>query len=109
MGFEALLRWRHPGKGLVPPDQFIPLAEEIGAIVPIGEWVLLTACTTAAGWPDGLKVAVNLSPVQFKSSNLVAAVSTALSSSGLVTAAAGAGNHRDGHAAGYRGHAGHLA
>jgi EAL domain-containing protein (putative c-di-GMP-specific phosphodiesterase class I) len=68
---------------LVPPDQFIPLAEEIGAIVPIGEWALLSACNTAAGWPDGLKVAVNLSPVQFKSNNLVAAVSTALSSSGL--------------------------
>ena len=83
VGFEALLRWRHPDKGLVPPDQFIPLAEEIGAIVPIGEWALLTACTTAAGWPDGLKVAVNLSPVQFKSSNLVAAVSAALSGSGL--------------------------
>ena len=83
VGFEALLRWRHPSRGLVPPDQFIPLAEEIGAIVPIGEWALLTACITAAGWPDGLKVAVNLSPVQFKSSNLVAAVSAALSSSGL--------------------------
>ena len=83
VGFEALLRWRHPSKGLVPPDQFIPLAEEIAAIVPIGEWALLTACTTAAGWPDGLKVAVNLSPVQFKSSNLVAAVSAALRCSGL--------------------------
>ena len=83
VGFEALLRWRHPSRGLVPPDQFIPLAEEIGAIVPIGEWALLTACTTAAGWPDGLKVAVNLSPVQFKSSNLVAAVSAALRGSGL--------------------------
>lgn len=83
VGFEALLRWRHPSKGLVPPDQFIPLAEEIGAIVPIGEWALLTACTTAAGWPDDLKVAVNLSPVQFKSNNLVAAVRAALSCSGL--------------------------
>jgi len=83
VGFEALLRWRHPTKGLIPPDQFIPLAEEIGAIVPIGEWVLLTACTTAAGWPNGMKVAVNLSAVQFKSSNLVAAVSAALRGSGL--------------------------
>ena len=83
VGFEALLRWRHPSKGLVPPDQFIPLAEEIGAIVLIGEWALLTACTAAAGWPDDLKVAVNLSPVQFKSNNLVAAVRAALSCSGL--------------------------
>jgi diguanylate cyclase (GGDEF)-like protein len=83
VGFEALLRWRHPDRGLVPPDQFIPLAEEIGAIVPIGEWVLLTACTTAAGWPDSMKVAVNLSPVQFKSDNLVAAVRSALRGSGL--------------------------
>ncbi len=83
VGFEALLRWRHPSKGLVPPDLFIPLAEEIGAIVPIGEWALLTACTAAAGWPDDLKVAVNLSPVQFKSNNLVAAVRAALSCSGL--------------------------
>ena len=83
VGFEALLRWRHPDKGLVQTDQFIRLAEEIGAIVSIGEWALLTACTTATGWPDGMKVAVNLSPVQFKSSNLVAAVSAALSGSGL--------------------------
>jgi diguanylate cyclase (GGDEF)-like protein len=83
MGFEALLRWRHPTKGLVPPGEFIPLAEEIGAIVPIGEWALLTACNTAATWPDHVKVAVNLSAVQFKSSGLVAAVNTALSASGL--------------------------
>jgi EAL domain-containing protein (putative c-di-GMP-specific phosphodiesterase class I) len=83
VGFEALLRWRHPDKGLVPPDQFIPLAEEIGAIVPIGEWILLTACRTAASWPDDLKVAVNLSAVQFRSANLVAAVAGALRESGL--------------------------
>ena len=82
-GFEALLRWRHPVKGLVPPDAFIPLAEEIGAIVAIGAWVLHRACVTAAGWPDGMKVAVNLSPVQFRSPDLVAFVAAALRESGL--------------------------
>ncbi len=82
-GFEALLRWRHPQNGLVPPDRFIPLAEEIGAIVPIGEWVMREACATAAGWPGSMKVAVNLSPVQFKSRNLVKAVAAALRELGL--------------------------
>ncbi len=86
-GFEALLRWRHPERGLVPPDRFIPQAEEMGLIVPLGEWVLQDACRTAAGWPEGpgtgLKVAVNLSPVQFASSRLVGAVEAALASSGL--------------------------
>jgi len=82
-GFEALLRWRHPVKGLIPPAQFIPLAEEIGAIVTIGEWVLRRACTVATSWPFGMKVAVNLSPVQFKSRNLVATVAGALQDSGL--------------------------
>ncbi len=77
-GFEALLRWRHPERGLVPPGEFIPLAEEIGLIVPIGEWVLAEACATAAGWPGEMRVAVNLSPAQFKSRNLVTAVSQAL-------------------------------
>jgi diguanylate cyclase (GGDEF)-like protein len=77
-GFEALLRWRHPEKGLVPPDQFIPLAEEIGLIVPIGEWVLREACAAAASWPGEMRVAVNLSPAQFKSGNLVTAVALAL-------------------------------
>jgi diguanylate cyclase (GGDEF)-like protein len=83
VGFEALIRWRHPTRGVVPPEQFIPLAEEIGAIVPIGEWVLQTACAVAAGWPDGMQLSVNLSPVQFRSSNLVAAVTAALRCSGL--------------------------
>ncbi len=77
-GFEALLRWRHPERGLVAPGEFIPLAEEMGLIVPIGEWVLAEACATAAGWPGGMRVAVNLSPAQFKSCNLVTAVSRAL-------------------------------
>ncbi len=82
-GFEALLRWRHPERGMVSPSEFIPIAEEIGLIVPLGEWVLDQACLDAATWPDGIKVAVNLSPVQFKSKNLVAAVARALKNSGL--------------------------
>jgi diguanylate cyclase (GGDEF)-like protein len=82
-GFEALLRWRHPTKGLVSPAEFIPIAEETGLIVPIGEWVLRQACAAAADWPDKLKVAVNLSAVQFRSRNLMADVVAALSESGL--------------------------
>jgi diguanylate cyclase (GGDEF)-like protein len=82
-GFEALLRWRHPQKGLLPPGDFIPLAEENGFIVPLGEWVLNEACREAASWPDRLEVAVNLSPVQFGTSGLVQMVIGALASSGL--------------------------
>ncbi len=82
-GFEALLRWRHPARGLVPPADFVPLAEEIGLIVPFGEWVLRTACREAARWPGDLSLAVSLSPVQFASPNLVAAVTSALAASGL--------------------------
>jgi diguanylate cyclase (GGDEF)-like protein len=86
-GFEALLRWRHPTKGPILPDRFIPLAEEIGAIVPIGEWVLRRACAVAATWPEQLpeqlKIAVNLSPVQFRSRGLVGIVAAALRDSGL--------------------------
>jgi diguanylate cyclase (GGDEF)-like protein len=82
-GFEALLRWRHPERGLVPPGEFIPLAEEMGLIVPIGEWVLAEACVTAAGWPGEQRVAVNLSPAQFKSRSLVTAVSQALCDANL--------------------------
>jgi predicted signal transduction protein with EAL and GGDEF domain len=82
-GFEALLRWRHPQRGLVSPAQFIPLAEEIGIIAPIGAWVLKQACTDAAGWPGELTVAVNLSPVQFKSKTLTLDVVAALGASGL--------------------------
>jgi diguanylate cyclase (GGDEF)-like protein len=82
-GFEALLRWRSPGRGLVSPNDFIPLAEEIGLIVPIGAWVLKQACREAAKWPNQIKIAVNLSPVQFKSDKLVFDVITALAASGL--------------------------
>ncbi|WP_200845144.1 bifunctional diguanylate cyclase/phosphodiesterase [Roseomonas sp. 18066] len=85
-GLEALLRWRHPERGLVPPDAFIPLAEEIGLIVPIGEWVLARACAEAAGWPGSPRVAVNLSPAQFASRGLVEAVEAALRQSGLAPA-----------------------
>ena len=85
-GFEALLRWHHPPRGMVAPAEFIPLAEEIGLIVPIGEWVLRQACAEAAGWPDDLKVAVNLSPVQFKKGNLPQMVFATLASTGLPAA-----------------------
>jgi diguanylate cyclase (GGDEF)-like protein len=82
-GFEALLRWRNPARGLVPPGDFIPLAEEIGLIVPIGAWVLRQACTEAASWPEHITVAVNLSPIQFKSERLLLDIVSALGSSGL--------------------------
>jgi diguanylate cyclase (GGDEF)-like protein len=82
-GFEALLRWRHPDRGLVAPPEFIAVAEETGLIVPLGEWVLRQACQDASTWPNHLHVAVNLSPVQFKSPNLVRAVTLALSGAGL--------------------------
>jgi diguanylate cyclase (GGDEF)-like protein len=82
-GFEALVRWRHPIRGLVPPDQFIPLAEETGLIVPLGEWVLRRVCDDATSWPEGVKVAVNLSPVQFKQADLFDIIQSALQNSGL--------------------------
>ena len=82
-GAEALIRWIHPDRGMIPPDRFVPLAEEIGLIVPIGEWVLRTACKEAATWPAHLKLAVNLSPAQFKRGNLVATARSALADSGL--------------------------
>ncbi|MDE2331307.1 MAG: EAL domain-containing protein, partial [Bradyrhizobium sp.] len=82
-GFESLLRWRHPQNGMISPAEFIPVAEDIGLIVALGEWVLREACTEAAKWPAGVKVAVNLSPVQFRSRNLVQAVISALAHSGL--------------------------
>ena len=82
-GFESLLRWRHPDKGMISPAEFIPVAEDIGLIVPLGEWVLREACSEAAKWPADIKIAVNLSPVQFRSRNLVQAVISALAHSGL--------------------------
>ncbi|HSQ99103.1 MAG TPA: EAL domain-containing protein [Sphingomicrobium sp.] len=82
-GFEALIRWHHPEQGQVSPAMFIPLAEEIGLINEIGEWVLRTACAEAIKWPDQVSVAVNLSPVQFKSASLPATVRAALGDSGL--------------------------
>ncbi|NRO99533.1 EAL domain-containing protein [Paraburkholderia sp. NMBU_R16] len=82
-GFEALLRWRSPTRGVIAPDEFIPLAEELGLIVPIGEWVLRQACRHAREWAESIRVAVNLSPVQFHRSDLVAAVRRALNESGL--------------------------
>jgi diguanylate cyclase (GGDEF)-like protein len=83
VGFEALLRWHHPDRGLVSPAEFIPLAEETGLIVPIGEWVLRQACKDAANWPADIGVAVNLSPRQFKSQTLAHTVVSALSDAGL--------------------------
>jgi diguanylate cyclase (GGDEF)-like protein len=82
-GFEALVRWNHPDHGPVSPGVFIPLAEEIGLINEIGEWVLRTACAEAARWPDHISVAVNLSPVQFKSHSLPATVRAVLGETGL--------------------------
>jgi EAL domain-containing protein (putative c-di-GMP-specific phosphodiesterase class I) len=85
-GCEALLRWKHPERGFVSPAEFIPVAEEIGLIVPIGDWALRQACTEAAQWPNGMRVAVNLSPIQFKSGNVVSSVMNALAASGLAPA-----------------------
>jgi EAL domain-containing protein (putative c-di-GMP-specific phosphodiesterase class I) len=83
VGFEALLRWHHPERGLVSPAEFIPLAEEIGVIVPLGDWVIRQACKDAVLWPEHIKVAVNLSPAQFKGKKVLDAVVTALAVSGL--------------------------
>jgi EAL domain-containing protein (putative c-di-GMP-specific phosphodiesterase class I) len=82
-GAEALARWQHPQKGLVPPDLFIPLAEETGLIGAIGEWVLQRGCADAASWPAPLKVAINLSALQFRKNNLFDVILCALVESGL--------------------------
>ena len=82
-GFEALLRWQHPTRGVVPPLEFIPIAEERSLIVPLGRWVLRQACLEAARWPDHISVAVNVSSVQFRTDNLVQTVSEALEAAQL--------------------------
>ena len=81
--FEALLRWNHPVRGLVSPAEFIPIAEETGLIIPLGEWVLRRACQETANWPTNIKVAVNLSPAQLNSRNLTEVVVNALTASGM--------------------------
>lgn len=83
LGCEALVRWRHPRHGLVSPAEFIPIAEETGLIDQLGSWVLKTACHAAAQWPDDIRLAVNVSPVQFKGHTLALNVASALGSSGL--------------------------
>jgi diguanylate cyclase (GGDEF)-like protein len=82
-GFEALMRWPHPTRGTVPPASFIPVAEDIGLIVPLGEWALREACMHAAAWPHDVQIAINLSPLQFRSPTLRLAILKALEASGL--------------------------
>jgi diguanylate cyclase (GGDEF)-like protein len=82
-GVEALVRWRHATRGLIPPDLFIPLAEETGLIVPLGEWIIRQACDDAISWPVDTTVSVNLSPVQFKQAELFDIIESALGKSGL--------------------------
>ena len=83
VGVESLVRWRHPMKGLIPPDHFIPLAESTGLIVPLGEWILQKACAEAANWPAHVKVAVNISAIQFKKGNLFEIILATLVKTGL--------------------------
>jgi predicted signal transduction protein with EAL and GGDEF domain len=83
LGFEALVRWHHPARGMIPPGTFIPLAEESGLIVPMGEWILREACREAASWPRPLQIAVNLSPIQFRHGNLPSMVHEVLLATGL--------------------------
>jgi diguanylate cyclase (GGDEF)-like protein len=83
VGMEALVRWHHPLRGLVSPTEFIPIAEETGLIVPLGEWVLRQACADAKNWPATIRLAVNLSPVQFRNRNLTSVVVNALAAARL--------------------------
>ncbi len=83
VGFEALMRWPHPTRGMIAPDAFIPVAEETGLIVPLGSWALQQACREAASWPDDLRIAVNVSAVQFQQPGLEESVLSALTTSGL--------------------------
>jgi len=82
-GFEALLRWNHPTRGKIPPLEFIALAEDTGLIIQIGEWVLGSACAEAATWPDNLRVAINVSPLQCRNKNLAASIASTLAAFGL--------------------------
>ncbi len=82
-GYEALLRWQHPTRGFVSPAEFIPIAEESGLILPLGDWVLDTACAAAAAWDEPYRVAVNLSPAQFKQTDLVERIMSSLDRTGL--------------------------
>lgn len=83
LGFEALVRWRHPVRGMIPPLDFIPLAEETGLILPLGEWVLRKSCAEAARWDKPLSIAVNLSPLQLNQPNLPQIVHEILIETGL--------------------------
>jgi diguanylate cyclase (GGDEF)-like protein/PAS domain S-box-containing protein len=83
LGFEALVRWRHPERGLVSPMEFVPVAEESGLILPLGEWVLRTACGEAARWQNSQKIAINLSPVQFRHADLAKQILAILTQTGL--------------------------
>ncbi len=82
-GFEALVRWQSPARGQIAPGEFIPIAEETGLIVPLGDWILREACREAASWPRPLKIAVNISPIQFRTGDLVAKVHLILLETGL--------------------------
>ena len=82
-GFEALMRWNHPERGMVSPALFISVAEETGLIIPLGEWALRQSCADAAGWPGDIRIAVNVSPVQFMTENLPGVITSALANAGL--------------------------
>ena len=83
MGLEALARWHCPKRGMVPPDIFIPIAEQSSQIITLGEWILREACREAASWTNPLKIAVNISPIQFHHGDLPSLVHTVLLETGL--------------------------